>query len=43
MIKVMKTMFACMVYIMGIHLWLQYTKHDKHVDIELHAQVLASS
>ena len=36
-------MFACTVYSMGVHLWLYYSKHDKDVDIMLHAHVLASS
>ena len=35
-------MFACMVYIVGGHLWLYYSKNDKIVDIMLHAQVLVS-
>ena len=28
---------------MGGHLWLYYTKYDKHVGIELRAQVLGLS
>ena len=43
MVKAKKIMFACMVYTMGGHLWSYYSKNDKHVDIDLHAQVLASS
>ena len=31
--KGQKIMFACMVYIMGGHLWLYYSKNDKNVDI----------
>ena len=38
MVKVKKVMFACMVYIIGGHLWLQYSKNDNNVDIRLHAQ-----
>ena len=33
-------MFTCVVNIMGGRLWLKYTEYDKHVDNELHAQVL---
>ena len=40
MFKIIKIMFACVIHIMGDHLWLYYTEYDKHVDIELHAQVL---
>ena len=40
MFKVNKIMFACVVYTMGVHLWLQYGIYDKNIDIELHAQVL---
>ena len=39
MFKVNIIMFACVVHLMGAHLWLQYSKHDKHVDNELHAHV----
>ena len=39
MYKVKKIMFACMVYIINGHLWLQYCKYDKKVDVRLHAQV----
>ena len=40
---VKKIMFAYMVYIMGGHLWLDYSKYDKNDDIMLLAQALASS
>ena len=40
MFKVDKIMFTCVVNIMGGRLWLYYAEYDKHVDIELHAQVL---
>ena len=43
MFKVKELMFACKVYLMGGHLWLYYSEYDKEVDIELHAQVSASS
>ena len=43
MVEVKKIMFACMVHIMGGHLWLYCSKYDKDVDIMLLAQVLASS
>ena len=33
-------MFTCVVNIMGGRLWLYYAEYDKHVDIELQAQVL---
>ena len=36
-------MLACVVYIMNGRLWLQYSRYDKNVDIELHAQVSALS
>ena len=40
MFKVDKIMFTCVVNIMGGRLRLYYAEYDKHVDIELHAQVL---
>ena len=43
MVKVKKIMFACMVHIIGGHLWLYCTKKNKNVDIMFHAQVLALS
>ena len=43
MAKAKKIMLACVENIMGGHLWLQYSKNDKHIDIELHAKVLDSS
>ena len=43
MVKVKKILFAYMVYIMGGHLWLYYSKYDENVGLMLHAQVLASS
>ena len=33
-------MFACVVYTMVGHSWLQHSIYDKNIDIELHAQVL---
>ena len=43
MVMVKNIVFACMVYIVGGHLWLQYSENNKDVDIMLHAQVLAPS
>ena len=43
MFKVIKIMFTCVVNIMGGRLWLQYSRYDKNINIELHAQVLTLS
>ena len=36
-------MFTCVIHIMGGHLRLKYSRYDKDIDIELHAQVLTLS
>ena len=36
MVKVNKLMLACVVYIKGGHLWLQYIEYNKNVDIGFH-------
>ena len=43
MFKVMEIMFTCVVNIMSGRLWLKYSRYDKNMDIELHAQVLTLS
>ena len=43
MFKVNIIMFACVIHIMGGPLWLYYSRYDKDIDNELHAEVLTFS